>query len=32
LLRYLVVNKISLFCFDFSGSGNSDGDYITLGY
>ncbi len=31
LVKYLAINKISLFCFDFSGCGNSDGEYITLG-
>lgn len=30
-IKYLAINKISLFCFDFSGCGNSDGEYITLG-
>ena len=31
LVKNLAINKISLFCFDFSGSGISDGDYVTLG-
>lgn len=34
--KFLVPNicsrRVSMFCFDFSGSGNSDGDYISLGY
>lgn len=34
--RFLVPNictyGVALFCFDFTGSGNSDGDYISLGY
>ena len=31
IVKYLAINKISLFCFDFSGCGNSDGKYVTLG-
>lgn len=29
-LNWLVPN-INLFCFDFSGSGKSEGDYVTMG-
>ena len=31
LLEYLIPLNISLFCFDFTGCGKSDGEYITLG-
>lgn len=31
-LDYILPFNISLFCFDFSGSGKSEGDYVTLGY
>ena len=31
ILPYLVDKKISLVTFDFRGTGNSDGDFITLG-
>jgi pimeloyl-ACP methyl ester carboxylesterase len=27
----LIPRGFSLFCFDFSGSGHSDGEYVTLG-
>eukprot|EP00931_Biecheleriopsis_adriatica_P029498 TRINITY_DN17507_c0_g1_i1.p1 TRINITY_DN17507_c0_g1~~TRINITY_DN17507_c0_g1_i1.p1 ORF type:complete len:667 (+),score=106.21 TRINITY_DN17507_c0_g1_i1:106-2106(+) len=32
LLPLLIPLRISLFCFDFSGSGTSDGEYISLGW
>ena len=32
LVKYLLPNNITLFCFDFSGSGHSDGEYISLGW
>ena len=32
LLGFLLPMNISLFAFDFCGSGKSDGDYISLGY
>jgi alpha/beta superfamily hydrolase len=28
----LIKNGISLFCFDFNGSGMSEGEYVSLGY
>ena len=31
-LSMLLPDNISVFCFDFSGSGQSDGQYISLGY
>jgi len=31
-LGYLIRNNISICTFDFSGCGNSEGDYISLGY
>ena len=31
MARNLIINKISLFSFDFAGCGNSDGEYVTLG-
>ena len=31
LLPYLVESNINLFCFDFSGCGLSEGEYISLG-
>ena len=32
LLSYLLPMNITVFAFDFSGSGQSDGEYISLGY
>lgn len=32
LIQYLLPMNITVFAFDFSGSGNSEGDYISLGY
>lgn len=32
LVRQLCPRSISVFCFDFSGSGHSGGEYVTLGY
>jgi pimeloyl-ACP methyl ester carboxylesterase len=32
LARYLIPRGISLFCFDFSGSGLSDGEFVRLGH
>lgn len=32
LVQLFVPIGVSVFCFDFAGSGNSDGDYISLGY
>jgi alpha/beta superfamily hydrolase len=31
-LKYLLPLNITVFAFDFTGSGNSDGKYISLGY
>lgn len=31
-LRKLLVNKIALCTFDFSGCGNAEGEYVSLGY
>ncbi|EGR29360.1 hypothetical protein IMG5_157330, partial [Ichthyophthirius multifiliis] len=31
ILPYLIQKGLGLFCFDFSGSGISEGDYVTLG-
>lgn len=31
IVPWLVPNGVSVFCFDFTGSGNSEGQYITLG-
>jgi len=31
-LKYLLPLNITVFAFDFAGSGNSDGKYISLGY
>lgn len=31
-LEYIVPNGISMFCFDFSGSGKSEGEYVSLGW
>lgn len=31
-LGHLMRNNISLCTFDFSGCGNSEGDYVSLGY
>jgi len=28
----IILKGFHLFCFDFSGSGMSDGEYVTLGY
>jgi len=28
----LMINNITLFCFDFAGSGRSEGEYVSLGY
>ncbi|KAH0790797.1 Clan SC, family S9, unassigned serine peptidase [Histomonas meleagridis] len=32
LVRHLCPRGVSVFCFDFSGSGHSGGEYVTLGY
>lgn len=32
LLDFILPQNFSLFCFDFSGSGKSEGEYVTLGY
>lgn len=32
LLDYILPQNISLFCFDFAGSGKSEGEYVSLGY
>eukprot|EP00930_Biecheleria_cincta_P004372 TRINITY_DN105287_c0_g1_i1.p1 TRINITY_DN105287_c0_g1~~TRINITY_DN105287_c0_g1_i1.p1 ORF type:complete len:482 (+),score=79.19 TRINITY_DN105287_c0_g1_i1:35-1447(+) len=32
VMPYLLQYNVTLFCLDFSGSGLSDGDYVTLGY
>lgn len=32
VLRYLLPQNITLFCFDFAGCGLSGGEYITLGW
>jgi pimeloyl-ACP methyl ester carboxylesterase len=32
VLPYLLQEGVTVFCFDFSGSGMSDGDYISLGW
>lgn len=32
ILPYIVGSGLSLFAFDFSGSGNSDGEHVSLGY
>lgn len=32
IMPYLLQHNVTLFCLDFSGSGLSDGDYVTLGY
>jgi alpha/beta superfamily hydrolase len=32
VLKYLLPMNITLFAFDFSGCGKSEGDYISLGY
>ena len=32
IVQYLLRKKINLFVFDFSGSGLSEGEYISLGY
>jgi len=31
VLEYLLQYDVSVFCFDFSGSGQSEGDYVSLG-
>ena len=31
-LRIILENEMNIFCFDFSGCGLSEGDYISLGY
>lgn len=31
-IKYLLPQNISMFCFDFAGCGNSDGEYISLGW
>ncbi|CAG9324671.1 unnamed protein product [Blepharisma stoltei] len=31
-LAYILPNGISLFCFDFSGAGLSEGDFLSMGY
>ena len=31
-LKYFLPTYITVFCFDFSGSGQSEGDYISLGW
>lgn len=32
LLPDIIDRGVGLFCFDFSGSGLSEGEYVTLGY
>lgn len=32
IMRYLLDRGLSVFCFDFSGSGMSEGEYISLGW
>lgn len=32
LVRHLCPRSVSVFCFDFSGSGHSGGEFVTLGY
>lgn len=32
LVKYFIPKGITVFCFDFSGSGSSEGEYISLGY
>lgn len=32
LLKFILPMSITVFAFDFSGSGHSDGEYISLGY
>ena len=32
MLRYILVQGFIVVSFDFSGTGNSEGDYISLGY
>lgn len=31
-LNYLLPSNITVFCFDFAGCGNSEGEYISLGW
>ena len=31
IVPFFAPNGVSVFCFDFSGSGNSDGEFVTLG-
>jgi hypothetical protein len=32
IVSYLLPQKIGVFCFDFAGTGNSEGEYISLGW
>lgn len=32
LVQYFLSSNITLFCFDFPGCGNSEGEYISLGW
>ena len=31
-MRRMLINRIAICCFDFSGCGNAEGPYISLGY
>ena len=32
LMKKILPHKIAFMCFDFAGTGNSDGEYISLGW